>query len=98
MDRAAKEKLIMKKQVSFSSDPDDNIIITGARDCLCLMASGSDFIKIKPGAREFQRHFFFNQESLSIHWAPSRKKDARSKYAQLSAVSKTHKICFRLHY
>ena len=50
-----------------------------ARDCLCLMASGSDFIKIKPGAREFQRQFYFDQETLSIHWLPSRKKTSKSK-------------------
>ncbi|KAL5267743.1 hypothetical protein ACHWQZ_G004701 [Mnemiopsis leidyi] len=77
LDRATKERLIKQKSVSFSADPEETVIITGARDCLCLMASGSDFIKIKPGAREFQRHFYFDQETLSIHWLPSRKKSSR---------------------
>ncbi|XP_063685577.1 1-phosphatidylinositol 4,5-bisphosphate phosphodiesterase eta-2-like isoform X3 [Bolinopsis microptera] len=77
LDRATKERLIKQKSVSFSADPDDSMIITGARDCLSLMASGSDFIKIKPGAREFQRQFYFDQETLSIHWLPSRKKTSK---------------------
>ena len=31
MDRAMKEKLIMRKQVSFSADPEENMIITGGK-------------------------------------------------------------------
>jgi len=76
----------MRKQVSFSTDPEDNMIITGARDCLCLMASGSDFIKLKPGAREFQRHFYFNQDTLSIHWVPSRKKASKVMVEEIMSV------------
>ena len=63
-----------RKTVSFLEISSD-VPVNDTQDVFSVMLSGTQMVKIRSNTRLYERYFWLNEETNSIHWEPS-KKDA----------------------
>ena len=63
-----------RKNVSFFEISSD-VPVNDTQDVFSVMLSGTQMVKIRSNTRLYERYFWLNEETSSIHWEPS-KKDA----------------------
>ncbi|XP_066915191.1 inactive phospholipase C-like protein 2 [Clytia hemisphaerica] len=72
-------KPLLQKRVSFSSVPSERRRrVSSAADCFTYMQSGTEFLKLRPGGRQYQRFYQLDQDMLLLHWRPSSKKPEKA--------------------
>ncbi|TKR78166.1 hypothetical protein L596_019020 [Steinernema carpocapsae] len=66
-----------RKTVSFSSNSDKKVSNVG--DCLQIMQSGTDMIKLRANIRQFRRLFSLDADLSHIRWTPTNKKPHKAR-------------------
>ena len=49
-----------------------------AADCFTYMKGGTEFLKLRPGGRQYQRFYQLDQDMDLLHWRPSSKKPEKA--------------------
>jgi len=66
-----------RKRVSFSSGPSERRV-SNASDCYSFMQNGTEFLKLRPGGRQYQRFYQLNSSLDTLVWKPSSKKPEKA--------------------
>lgn len=74
-----RSKTGLQKRVSFSSVASERQRrVSNASDCFIYMQNGAEFLKVRPGGRQYQRFYQLNRDMDLLHWRPSSKKPEKA--------------------
>eukprot|EP00794_Sanderia_malayensis_P016917 gene16917-18623_t len=66
-----------QKRVSFCTFPSERKV-SNASDCYLFMQDGSEFLKLRPGGRQYKRLYQLDLKLRALVWKPSSKKPDKS--------------------